>query len=284
MVEAAAGAVLWRTGAAGPDVAVIHRPKYDDWTFPKGKAEDGESPPLTAVREVWEETGVRPVLGRRLRSAEYVSHGAPKRVEYWAATGPAGAFTPGAEVDRLDWLPVPEAAERLTYPRDAALLKEFAGGPASTRPYLIVRHTSAGAKLDRDDELRPLDPRGRAEARRLGELLACFGPAQVVSSATARCLETMLPYASRVGVEIRTDRAFTVGTSDAAGARLAELLADAAPAIVCTHGELVPELVVRACKELDAPPPDDPVLDKGSFWVLQAANGTLASIERHALP
>lgn len=284
MVEAAAGAVLWRAGAAGPEVAVIHRPRYDDWTFPKGKAEPGEVAPLTAVREVWEETGVRPVLGRRLPSAEYVSRGGPKRVEYWVATGPGGEFTPSAEVDRLDWLPVPEADSRLTYPRDCVLLEEFARGPVRTTAYVIVRHTSAGAKLDADDELRPLDARGRKEAKRLGELLACFGPARVFSSTTTRCLETMLPYAGRVGVEVVTDRTFTVGTAPAAPARFAELLADAEPTFVCTHGELVPDLLARACEELGAVPPDDPELPKGGFWILQAANGTLASIDRHDLP
>lgn len=284
MVEAAAGAVLWRAGAAGPDVAVIHRPRYDDWTFPKGKAEVGEPPPLTAVREVWEETGVRPILGRRLPPSEYVSRRGPKRVEYWAATGRGGEFTPNAEVDRLDWLPVPEAASRLTYPRDVALLEEFARGPVGTVAYAIVRHTAAGAKLTADDELRPLNAQGRKDAKRLGELLACFGPARVFSSTTTRCLETMLPYAGRVGVEVVTDRRFTVGPAAAAPARFAELIAEAEPAFVCTHGELVPDVLARACQVLGASPPDDPELAKGSFWVLQAANGALASIERHDLP
>lgn len=277
MVEAA-GAVLWRPG---PEVALIHRPRYDDWTFPKGKAEPGERPPLTAVREVEEETGIRPVLGRRLRTTEYVSGGVPKRVVYWSATGRDAPFTPGDEVDRLDWLPLPEAAERLTYPRDAAVLREFARGPLDTRPQVIVRHTSAGRKRERDDDLRPLDERGRVEAIRLGALLACFGPAQVVSSPTARCLETMLPYAAGVGVELRTERAFLNGPG--AGARLAELLDTSAPAVVCTHGELVPGLVTGACEHLGAEPPADLALPKGGCWILQVAAGALASIERHDL-
>jgi 8-oxo-dGTP diphosphatase len=281
----AAGAVLWRPGRTGPEVALVHRPRYDDWSFPKGKLKDGEHPLRAAVREVWEETGVWPVLGRRLSGRDYEKDGRPKRVQYWAATGHDGEFRPNEEVDRLDWLPLREAEERLTYPHDAALLREFADGPARTTPYIILRHTSAGDKRDWEDDdlLRPLDPRGRADAERLADVLACFGAARVISSATARCVETVLPYAARMGVDIRTDWAFTVGTSKGAGDRLAELLADGVPTIVCTHGELVPELVSRACEELGAGTPEQPKLSKGGFWVLQTAGGLLASAERHQL-
>jgi 8-oxo-dGTP pyrophosphatase MutT (NUDIX family)/phosphohistidine phosphatase SixA len=281
----AAGAVLWRSGADGLEVAIVHRPKYDDWSFPKGKTKNGEHVVRAAVREVWEETGVWPVLGRRLPERAYDKDGRPKRVDYWAATGTDGGFRPNDEVDRLDWLPLPEAERRLSYERDAALLREFAAGPHRTTPYIVVRHTSAGDKRDweGDDLLRPLDSHGRAAATDLADALTCFGAARVFSSATARCLETMLPYAGRTGVDLRTDWAFTVGTSKGAGDRFAELLADHIPAIVCTHGELVPELIGRACEELGAAPPKDARLAKGGFWVLQTAGGTLVSAEKHQL-
>ncbi|MCW2944757.1 MAG: hydrolase [Actinoallomurus sp.] len=281
----AAGAVLWRSGADGPEVALVHRPKYDDWSFPKGKLKNGEHVLCAAVREVWEETGTWPVLGRRLSAVEYEKEGRPKRVDYWAATGHDGDFRPNDEVDRLEWLPLPAAEARLSYEHDAALLREFAAGPARTTPYIVLRHTSAGNKHDWEDDdlLRPLDSRGRADAERLADLLACFGAARVISSATARCMETVLPYAARMGVDIRSDRAFTVGTSKGAGDHLAELLADEVPTIVCTHGELVPELVSRACEELGAVPPQELGLSKGGFWVLQTAGGALVSAERHRL-
>src|SRR5580700_5286457 len=81
----AAGAVLWRPGPVGPQVALVHRPKYDDWSLPKGKTEPGEHVLLTAVREVAEETGIRVILGRRLPATHYTVRGRPKVVDYWAA-------------------------------------------------------------------------------------------------------------------------------------------------------------------------------------------------------
>jgi 8-oxo-dGTP diphosphatase len=285
----AAGAVLWRPGESGPEVALVHRPRYDDWSFPKGKAEDGEHLLRTAVREVWEETGAWPVLGRRLPAQEYEKDGRRKRVDYWVATANGGDFRPSREIDRVEWLPVPEAERRLSYAHDADLLREFASGPARTTPYLVLRHTSAGDKRewDGDDVLRPLDERGRAEAAALAETLAAYGPTRVFSSATARCVETVLPYAARMSTDIRTDRAFSMGTAIAAskeaGGRFAQLIGEGAATLVCTHGELVTELIERACETLGAPAPEDPGLPKGGFWVLHVAGGALVSAERHRL-
>jgi len=233
---------------------------------------------------VWEETGVWPVLGRRLPAVRYLHKGRPKRVDYWAATGDEIRFIPSDEVDRIEWLPIAEAEGRLTYDHDRALLRDFAAGPFRTTPYIVLRHGNAGDKRNwqEDDLLRPLDERGRAQAQRLNDVLACYGPARVISSATARCLETVLPYASRTAADVRAEWAVTVGTAKAPGDRLAELLADGVPVVICTHGELIPELVTRACEELGAPPPDDPKLPKGGFWVLQVADRALASAERHS--
>lgn len=122
----AAGAVLWRPGPDGPEVAVIHRPAKPDWSFPKGKPEPGESVADTARREVREETGMTPVLGSRLPARLYFKGRTLKRVDYWSATvaGPA-EFVPNNEVDRLDWLSVPAARARLTHARDRRLLDAF---------------------------------------------------------------------------------------------------------------------------------------------------------------
>jgi 8-oxo-dGTP diphosphatase len=267
----------------------VHRPKYDDWSFPKGKAKAGEHVLRAAVREVWEESGIWPILGRRLPAREYEKERRLKHVDYWAATGADGEFEPNEEIDQVEWLPVPEAEERLSYEHDADLLREFASGPNRTTPYIVLRHTSAGDKHDwaDDDLLRPLDARGRAEATDLAEALAGYGAARVFTSATARCMETVLPYAARIGADIRTDWAFSMGTSMSAskeaGGRFAQLLGDAVPTLVCTHGELVPDLIARACGALGATPPEDAKLPKGGFWVLHTAGGTLVSVERHRL-
>jgi 8-oxo-(d)GTP phosphatase len=285
----AAGAVVWRDGPGGIQVAVVHRPKYDDWTLPKGKCEPGEHVLLTAVREVEEETGQLVTLGRRLSPSYYKVDGRPKRVDYWAGrpVDPAAPFVPGHEVDDLAWLPMPAAAARLTYDRDVDLLEEFAGGPALTVPVILLRHASAGSRSSWDgaDLARPLDARGAAGADRLARLLRCFGPGRVISSAAERCVATVRPFASLTGAKIEIEPLFTVGIPvgpEAVALRAAELVTEDAPVVACAHRENLPLLLAAVCARLGARPPRGRPLRKGRFWVLHvAAGGVLAGTERH---
>ena len=129
----AAGVVLWRAGELSdePELAVIHRPKLGDWSFPKGKLKDGERAKEAARREALEETGMRVELGSRLPTQRYLVKGRPKRVRYWSAVRVSGSFCPNREVDRLEWLPAAEARARLSYSHDRelvdALLKQLCG-------------------------------------------------------------------------------------------------------------------------------------------------------------
>jgi 8-oxo-dGTP diphosphatase len=118
----AAGGIVQRDGT----VLLVHRPKYDDWTFPKGKAEDGESDEDCALREVWEETGLHCLLGDEIASTEYTdSRGRPKRVRWWLMEPVEGAFEPTDEVDEIRWLNPSEAARFLSYARDVDLLRRL---------------------------------------------------------------------------------------------------------------------------------------------------------------
>jgi 8-oxo-(d)GTP phosphatase len=296
----AAGAVLWRARGGGIETALVHRPRYDDWSFPKGKSLPGEHVLLTAVREVEEETGVRPVLGRRLASQRYPVDGRPKRVEYWAAR-PAAAeqFTPGDEVDALAWLPLPAARERLSYPRDVAVLDSFTAGPADSAPVILLRHASAVGKQEwweaghPDDRGRPLSGPGREQSLALAGLLGAFAPAQVISSATRRCLDTVAPYAGRAGVPVEAEPAFTVTSTAAAHGeagwaatqdaqrRITAAARSRRPVIICAHRQNLPWLLAQACAAAGVPVPDGPPLHRGGFWVLQMAGGRLASAEQH---
>ena len=123
-VVQAAGGVLWRRSPEGElEVLLVHRPKYDDWSFPKGKLASGEDHRTAAVREVGEETGLDCSIGPELASSEYVdSQGRPKVVRYWAMEPLRGEFRPNREVDEARWVRVSDAPRRLSYGRDEAVL------------------------------------------------------------------------------------------------------------------------------------------------------------------
>ena len=291
----AAGALLWRPGTDGPEVALVHRQRYDDWSLPKGKALPGEHVLLTAVREVAEETGVRVRLGRRLPSTHYQQHGnRPKTVDYWAARaadGPQPGFVPNDEVDEVGWLGVAAARDRLSYPHDVGVLEEFAAGPPDTNPLILVRHASAGSK-DRwradghDDDLkRPLDALGRQQREELALLLRCYGTARVLSSAAERCVETVQRYADLTRQRVQTDRAFTVGLAGAREARrrVDQVLGAGLPAVICGHRENLSVILEEACAVLGAKAPESESLPLGGFWVVHVGWNALVSLEEHHL-
>ncbi len=302
-VVLSAGAVPWRPGTREPEVALVHRPRYDDWTFPKGKREPGEHLLITAVREVAEESGLAVRLGRPLAAQEYpAGEGKLKRVSYWAGQClRATPFEPNHEVDQVRWHPAGEAAGLLTYPRDAAVLADFLAGPAGTVPVILLRHAEAGSKQDRTigrdgpaaaaaDLARPLDAVGTAQAQALAGLLACYGRCQVISSRAERCLATVRPYAAAAGMPVHAPDGFTVQAGadqglarDRAeqGARLAASLAlSGQPVIICAHRENLPWFAAAVFGAVGAEPPPEP-LDKAEFLVAHLAGRSLAAVERH---
>src|SRR6266700_2389816 len=171
----AAGGVAWRPGPDGePEILLVHRQKYDDWSLPKGKIEPGEPLAVTAVREVLEEGGARLALGRRLISVRYNVGGRPKRVHYWAARTMSvdERAVPNSEVDEIAWVPAARAAQKVSYPHDHGVLADFAARPAGTVPLILLRHAKALPKTGwkRADADRPLDDAGRADAKTLADL------------------------------------------------------------------------------------------------------------------
>ncbi|RYJ29702.1 MutT1 [Streptomyces sp. L-9-10] len=131
----AGGCVLWRRspyGGGGTEICLVHRPKYDDWSHPKGKLKRAEDPLAGALREVLEETGHHCVPGTRLGTVRYLAQGRPKEVTYWAAEATDGTFVPNDEVDRIVWLAPPAARDRLTQPRDRLLVDALLNAPPGT--------------------------------------------------------------------------------------------------------------------------------------------------------
>jgi len=293
-----AGAVPWRPAAHGIEVLLVHRPKYDDWSLPKGKREPGEHMLLTAVREVLEETSVRPVLGPRLRTVEYLANSRPKQVDYWSALSPHDQAAASHEIDAVRWLPLPQALDRVTYPHDADVIASLQ--PRATVPLILVRHASAGHRgaWAGDDQSRPLDFEGAMDAMLLADLLACFAPrARVISSPALRCTESMQDYAARFGgsVEAEAVLALPGRTADSHSARtdwadtlrplFHSLVAAGQPVVACLHRENLPLALAAACSVLGAPPPAESGLSlpKGGFWVLHTAAGGLVAAERYEL-
>lgn len=122
----AAGCVVWRPAANdGIEVLLVHRPRYDDWSLPKGKRDPGETDEKCARRELREETGLHGDLGAELSTIRYTDHrGRAKQVRYWAVELAGGLFEANDEVDEIAWLAPEAAADRLTYDHDRALVRE----------------------------------------------------------------------------------------------------------------------------------------------------------------
>jgi len=272
----AAGAVLWRPGTHGVEIALVHRPKYDDWSFPKGKLDSGETMPFAAVREIWEETGQTSRLGPLLGDVRYAVPEGRKLVRYWAAEARGGEFTPGSETDELRWLDPPAAAELLSYPHDLDVLQRFThvGPPVSV--IALVRHGKAGSRnqWDGDDALRPLSGSGQEQAWQLERLLGLFGPDRVITAPPVRCRDTVVPLADRLALPIGEEP--LLGESGymedpAAGLACVRALA-AVPGVTvaCSQGGVIPHLVGTLATGAGLPgvDPDDVSAKKGSTWLL----------------
>jgi 8-oxo-(d)GTP phosphatase len=283
----AAGAVLWRPTDSknrGLEVALIHRPRYDDWSLPKGKVDPGETAPVAAAREVLEETGQRAILGRRLDLVSYPIDQGVKKVYYWAARATGGEFAPGREVDQLVWLPVPEAMARLNYGQDRKMLRHFAKHPADTQTVLIVRHGTAGRKsrFAGDDTKRPLDKRGRAQAEALVPQLLAFGASQVYAADRVRCHQTVEPLAEELGVTVHNEPTLTeesyAKNPKRARQRILRIAEREGTPVICTQGKVIPDLITWWC-ERDGVHPDKSRNHKGSTWVLSLSKGKLVAAD-----
>ena len=285
----AAGAVVYRRvesaagdGESGSDagdprveVALVHRNRYNDWSLPKGKVDPGEALPVTAVREILEETGYECRLHYMLGSAGYpLKENARKEVTYWAAEALGGEFVTNGEVDELRWLSVPEARDLTSYQLDRKLLDQFATKPVVTSSLMLVRHARAGdrQKWVGDDDLRPIDKTGRIQAEMLVPLLGAFGVNAIHSAPLVRCEQTVTPLADETGLEIVREPALSdegfATDPDRAVERLVELATSTEePAVVSSQGSAIPGIIQALADEagIDV---GDTSTKKGGTWYL----------------
>ncbi|SHF61852.1 8-oxo-dGTP diphosphatase [Jatrophihabitans endophyticus] len=286
-VVRAAGGVVWRVRDGQVELAVVHRPRYDDWSLPKGKLERGESELAAAVREVGEELGSTVAVSRRLTRVEYTygevadaAGATSKTVAYWVMRHVDGTFTPSDEVDAVQWLAPKAAAAQLSYEVERRVLDEYDATPLPDSTVVLVRHAKAGKRSEwrGDDAQRPLDATGVEQAGRLVEFLTRFVPDRVLSADPVRCVQTVTPLAEALGVQVAVDPAFS--DDDFAAAPIAAehaLLALARPGrvtVVCSQGSAIPGLLAAV-----APWLGDVETKKGAAWVLSTVDGVVSAAD-----
>ncbi len=288
----AAGGLLWRHGDAGVEVALVHRPRYDDWSLPKGKLRSGEEPVLGALRELLEETGMAGRAGRRLGTSAYDvllhERWVPKTVDWWAVRSLGGTFEPGDEVDELRWCSPASARELLTAGRDVGPLDALVAGGWDLTTGVLVRHAVAGKRSEwtGDDDLRPLTGKGEAQAAALAEHLPAFGVTRVVSAPALRCVQTVVPVADRLGLTVEVEPLLGEDghDEDPAGSllRLRELLAQDG-VVACSQGGAIPSLL-DALAEASGLALGDTSTRKSAAWVLSLHKGALVAADLRRPP
>ena len=279
----AAGGVVWRHrggGAGNLEVALVHRPKYDDWSLPKGKLDPGELPLDAAVREVREELGSTVAVSRPIGCIAYDVPQGRKEVDYWVMRHRGGAFQPTPEIDDARWLSPDDARTAMSYDIERQVLAGFAALPVPESVVVLVRHAKAGKRADwhGDDNDRPLNAVGRAQAQRLASFLQHFAPDRLVAAHPVRCVQTLQPLARALGLEIAIDASFSdEAYSHAPDRTVAALYALAKPnrvTVMSSQGEAIPQLI-----EQFAPHVKSTRTKKGAAWVLGFVDGTVLSAD-----
>jgi 8-oxo-dGTP pyrophosphatase MutT (NUDIX family) len=259
MTVFAAGALCWREVDGQLLIAIIHRKRYGDWSWPKGKVDAGESLPQAAVREIREETGYKVKLGVHLGKQSYMlQNGAAKEVHYWAAKVTEKAlakstFKPDEEVEKVEWKTPAELEQLLTYPQDREFLTKIVElhrqGLLMTRPFVLLRHAKATPRSQwpKDEAHRPLLPLGQEQAKAIVPILAAYGIVTVVSSPWSRCANTVLPYARSKGLKL-IERGQLSEFGNANGPQrtaktVEKLLATGSAAVLCSHRPALPTIL-----------------------------------------
>lgn len=290
----AAGGVVWRAKDDGKDIdavetAIVHRPRYGDWSIPKGKLSPGETYHEAAVREVFEETGYRVRLGHYLGDVQYKKTSSEvertKVVKYWSMRADGGLFTPTREVDGLRWLVLRAAREMLSRESDRSILDRFVEGPIFSRMVLLVRHASAGSRSrwKGDDSRRPLDEIGIEQAEQLVRVLSRFGVNRIYSADYTRCVQTVEPLSEALQIEIQHEpllnEAEYPGKEDKGVDFVRSVGRHDGAVVLSTQGEVVPDLLKRLSKEDNFDLPDDFEYKKASTWALTLDEQQLRAAE-----
>jgi 8-oxo-(d)GTP phosphatase len=270
-IEAAGGVVL-RGPRGDREVLLVHRPRQDDWTIPKGKLDDGEDHAEAALREVAEETGWRCSVGPWLPEVRYL-HGSacPKRVRFRVMRPlEQEPWSPSDEVDEIRWTPAERAYEELSYHSDRDVL---GAAVALDEPVYLVRHAKAADRdaWQDDDDLRPLTSKGRRQAEQLRAHLGLTHLRHVLSSPSTRCLQTVAPLARELELGVEQADTLREGTPQELALRTVRTFAG--PSVLCSHGDVMAEIVDAVAR---THPTEGAVgMKKGATWILERDGGDL---------
>jgi 8-oxo-dGTP pyrophosphatase MutT (NUDIX family)/phosphohistidine phosphatase SixA len=275
----AAGAVVLRKGR----VLLVHRPTYDDWSFPKGKLDRGEGAPAAAVREVEEETGLRVRLGVPLGRQSYPNGPRTKVVDYWVGRvvgdHDVSGYLVNSEIDEVVWVDPDKARRQLTYTRDRHTLREALATGHSTRALVLLRHGQARSRKrwKQDDRERPLLVTGSAQARHVVPLLEAYAVTSVVTSSSTRCVETVRPYVEHTGCRLTCTNDLT--EEDATAASVERIVQDVVrgreDTVLCTHRPVLPAVYDALGLEPEAQ-------TTGELVIVHHRRGRVRSVEHHA--
>lgn len=267
----AAGGVVFRRRGGKREYLLVHRPRYDDWTLPKGKLEPGETMKAAAQREVEEETGLAVKLGRKLGTIGYRTRRRRKIVRFWLMEPVGGEFHPNKEVDGVEWLRRGDALRRLSYPPDHRVVAWGHDAATGDRGILyMVRHALAGSreKWKGEDTERPLSKAGRRQAAAILRRLLEHPVGRIISSPYLRCIQTAQPAADAIAERLHTADWLAEDTADRDVVDAVHTTVMGRAAVLSIHGAQTRALLDAAVADgadLDA----SPRASKGSVWILR---------------
>lgn len=277
----AAGGLVFRESSKGKlKVLAAHRPRYDDWGLPKGKADKGETPEETAIREVLEETGYHCRIVAPIEVTRYRVDNGVKEVQ-WFAMRPlpdSPGFKKNKEVDEIRWLSRKQANALLDYEYDRALVADPSIKKlARSGTLFLLRHAAAGDRnnWDGNDAVRPLNKKGRRQAAALATYLGSQGIERIYTSPSTRCVQTVEPLAAVIGAKVIEHDALAEGPDIDGASGLADELVGY-NAVLCTHGDVIPAVINRmmwAGLTLES----RFYCSKGSIWEVDLVGGRFAT-------
>ncbi len=272
----AAGAVVWRyDGEGNVHVLLIHRPRYDDWSIPKGKLDEGEQLIACAYREVIEETHLKVSFGPFITETEYYVADGLKRVSYWAAHAydSNDNFVANAEADEGRWLTIEEAIELATRESDKEVLSVFFKSPFDSQALIMLRHGKALAREEwlGGDEDRPLDQRGSLQAKRMISIYQAFNIEKVITSDAIRCYDTVEPLTKALDLKLKVEKDISEQSwkrdKELAIEFAKEIIKDERTILVCSHNPVLPRMLEKLTKKIDFDYPDNK-LQPGEAWII----------------